>query len=233
MELGGNAPAHRAARRRPRRRGRGCAAREDAQRRLGLHGGEPLLRAQLASTTSSSRRMAAELGRALRVGPGLDRDNDLGALVSVAERDKVAALVDGAVADGATRGARRRAVRRRAPSTTPTLLDRGRSTARRSTTTEIFGPVTAVVALRRRRRGGPRWRTTPSLRPDGLRLRRGARGHRRRPPARGRAWSPSTAACVSDPAAPFGGVKQSGLGREGSSEGILEFLEEQYIALTA
>ena len=38
---------------------------------------------------------------------------------------------------------------------------------------------------------------------------------------------------VSDPAAPFGGVKQSGLGREGSSEGILEFLEEKYIALTA
>jgi succinate-semialdehyde dehydrogenase/glutarate-semialdehyde dehydrogenase len=33
--------------------------------------------------------------------------------------------------------------------------------------------------------------------------------------------------------APFGGVKQSGLGREGSSEGILEFLEEKYIALTA
>jgi len=35
---------------------------------------------------------------------------------------------------------------------------------------------------------------------------------------------------VSDPAAPFGGMKQSGLGREGSSEGILEFCETQYIA---
>ncbi len=35
---------------------------------------------------------------------------------------------------------------------------------------------------------------------------------------------------VSDPAAPFGGMKQSGLGREGSGEGIYEFCETQYIA---
>ena len=35
---------------------------------------------------------------------------------------------------------------------------------------------------------------------------------------------------MSDPAAPFGGMKQSGLGREGSSEGIYEFTETQYIA---
>jgi succinate-semialdehyde dehydrogenase/glutarate-semialdehyde dehydrogenase len=35
---------------------------------------------------------------------------------------------------------------------------------------------------------------------------------------------------MSDPAAPFGGMKQSGLGREGSSEGIYEFCETQYIA---
>lgn len=35
---------------------------------------------------------------------------------------------------------------------------------------------------------------------------------------------------VSDPAAPFGGMKQSGLGREGSTDGIYEFCETQYIA---
>jgi succinate-semialdehyde dehydrogenase/glutarate-semialdehyde dehydrogenase len=35
---------------------------------------------------------------------------------------------------------------------------------------------------------------------------------------------------VSDPAAPFGGMKQSGLGREGATDGIYEFCETQYIA---
>lgn len=35
---------------------------------------------------------------------------------------------------------------------------------------------------------------------------------------------------ISDPAAPFGGVKQSGVGREGAHEGMLEFMETKYIA---
>ena len=36
---------------------------------------------------------------------------------------------------------------------------------------------------------------------------------------------------VSDPAAPFGGVKQSGLGREGSHEGMMEYMEKKYIGV--
>ena len=36
---------------------------------------------------------------------------------------------------------------------------------------------------------------------------------------------------VSDPAAPFGGVKQSGIGREGAQEGMKEFLETQYVSV--
>ncbi len=38
---------------------------------------------------------------------------------------------------------------------------------------------------------------------------------------------------ISDPAAPFGGVKSSGLGSEGGSEGIEEYLTTKYIALTS
>ncbi|MFL0287141.1 NAD-dependent succinate-semialdehyde dehydrogenase [Mycobacterium sp. SMC-21] len=37
---------------------------------------------------------------------------------------------------------------------------------------------------------------------------------------------------ISDPAAPFGGVKSSGFGREGGTEGIEEYLDTKYIALT-
>ena len=36
---------------------------------------------------------------------------------------------------------------------------------------------------------------------------------------------------ISDPAAPFGGVKESGFGREGGFEGIEEYLETKYVAL--
>ena len=36
---------------------------------------------------------------------------------------------------------------------------------------------------------------------------------------------------VSDPAAPFGGVKESGIGREGGREGMLAFMEQKYIAV--
>ena len=36
---------------------------------------------------------------------------------------------------------------------------------------------------------------------------------------------------ASDPSAPFGGVKESGLGREGSHEGLAEYLETTYVRL--
>lgn len=172
-------------------------------------------------------RMAQEL-RSLRVGPGLDHANQLGALVSVKERDKVAALVDSAVRDGATvvQGGRSSATGAFYDATLVTGVRHGSDI----TENEIFGPVTAVVrfdeiddAVRMANDtifglmayvfGEEREAVAVAARLEAgmIAINRGV---------------------VSDPAAPFGGVKQSGLGREGSSEGILEFLEEKYIALT-
>ena len=39
------------------------------------------------------------------------------------------------------------------------------------------------------------------------------------------------AGVVSNPAAPFGGVKLSGIGREGGAEGIEEYLETKYVGI--
>jgi len=43
---------------------------------------------------------------------------------------------------------------------------------------------------------------------------------------------PQTAASSPIPAAPFGGTKQSGIGREGAHEGMMEFMETQYVSVT-
>ncbi|HWK30094.1 MAG TPA: aldehyde dehydrogenase family protein [Solirubrobacter sp.] len=173
-------------------------------------------------------RMDAALS-GFATGPGLVRDHTLGALVSVAERDKVAALVDAAVADGATlvRGG---TVSPRGAFYDATLLT-GVEHGSAITTTEIFGPVTAVIRF--------------DDVDDAVRMANDTEhglmayvfGEERAALAvAGRLEAGMVAVnrgVVSDPAAPFGGVKQSGLGREGASEGILEFLETKYIAVPA
>ena len=173
-------------------------------------------------------RFAARLA-AVRTGPGLDRENELGALVSTTERDKVAGLVDRAVAEGA------RVVTGGGASAegafyAPTLLADVRHGSEINRT-EIFGPVAAIVryddvdeAVRMAND------TIFGLMAYVFGEERGAVAVARRLES---GMVAVNRGVVSDPAAPFGGMKQSGLGREGASEGILEFLEEQYIALTA
>jgi len=173
-------------------------------------------------------RMDAALA-AISAGPGLDRANDLGALVSVGERDKVAALVTKAVAEGATlrRGGHASADGAFYDATLLTGVEHGSTI----TTTEIFGPVTAVV------RFSDVEEAVRMANDTVYGLMAYVFGEEREAVAVARRLEAGMVAVnrgvVSDPAAPFGGVKQSGLGREGGSEGILEFLEEKYIALTA
>lgn len=173
-------------------------------------------------------RMVTALSQ-IRVGPGLDRNNQLGALVSVAERDKVANLVDSAVADGAT------VVCGGTSSTTgafyaATLLA-GVKHGSPINAREIFGPVTAVVRYDD---------VDEAIRMSNdtiYGLMAYVFGEEREALLVARQLEAGMIAInrgvVSDPAAPFGGVKQSGLGREGGSDGIPEFLEEKYVALTA
>ncbi len=175
-------------------------------------------------------RRLAEAMRALRMGPGLEDGVQLGPLVNAAGRDKVAELVDGAVRDGA-----RLAVGGRVPGGPgyfypPTVLvdvPAGAAILRE----EIFGPVAPLVVFDTEPEavalandtdyGLVAYVYTGDLQ-RGLRfseaLEFGMVGLNR--------------PIVSDPAAPFGGVKQSGLGREGGHEGLLEFLESKYIAVT-
>jgi len=174
-------------------------------------------------------KLAAKLA-AMKTGSGLDRGNDLGALVSIKERDKVAALVDTALSEGATARLGGASVPGGGAFYPPTLLV---DVAHGSTInqTEIFGPVAAVVkfddvddAVRMANdtiygliayvfgEEGEALKVAQRIDAGMIGVNRGA---------------------LSDPAAPFGGMKQSGLGREGSSDGILEFLEEKYIALSA
>lgn len=171
-------------------------------------------------------RMASEL-RAVRTGPGLDRENTLGALVSLAERDKVAALVDTAIAEGARLVTGGETIPGGA-FYSPTLLD-GVSHGDTITRNEIFGPVTAIVGYDdvddavRMANDTEFGLVGYVFGPEEAALRLALRMHV--------GMVAVNRGVLSDPAAPFGGSKQSGLGREGSSVGILEYLEEKYIAI--
>ncbi|WP_225754568.1 NAD-dependent succinate-semialdehyde dehydrogenase [Actinotalea sp. Marseille-Q4924] len=174
-----------------------------------------------------TRRLAEQMG-ALTVGPGLE-DVAVGPLVNQSSLDKVAELVEDAVAQGAhvaTGGSR---PDREGYFYAPTVLS-GVAPDSRILSEEIFGPVAPVVVFdtdeeavelaNRTEYGLVSYVFTRDL-ARGLRmseaLESGMVGLNR--------------GVVSDPAAPFGGVKQSGLGREGGHEGMLEYTESKYVAV--
>jgi succinate-semialdehyde dehydrogenase/glutarate-semialdehyde dehydrogenase len=166
----------------------------------------------------------------LAVGPGLEEGTDLGPLVNADTRDKVASLVQSAADDGGQVVTGGRAPQRRGYFYQPTVIDHVPSQAG-ILRQEIFGPVApivrfstteeAIAAANDTEYGLVSYLYTADL-SRALRvaeaLETGMVGINR--------------GLVSDPAAPFGGVKQSGLGREGGHDGLLEFTETKYIAVT-
>jgi succinate-semialdehyde dehydrogenase / glutarate-semialdehyde dehydrogenase len=165
---------------------------------------------------------------ALRVGPASDSDAQIGPMISERALAGVSALVDGAVAEGA-RISHRAAAPEDGWFYPPTVLADVPSDAA-ILREEIFGPVAPIVTWEDetellRQVNDTEFglaayvyagRLQDALR-LGERIEAGMVGINR--------------GIVSDPAAPFGGVKQSGIGREGAREGIREYCETQYFSV--
>jgi succinate-semialdehyde dehydrogenase/glutarate-semialdehyde dehydrogenase len=175
-----------------------------------------------------AERLADRLG-AMKVGRGTEDGVEVGPLIDSTQRDKVAELVDDAVANGA-----RALVGGHARDGTgyffdPTVLTDVPDQAR-LLKEEIFGPVApvkgftnedeAVAAANNTEFGLVAYVYTSNVKRAirvAERLETGMVGLNQ--------------GMVSNAAAPFGGIKQSGFGREGGVEGIDEYLETKYVAV--
>jgi succinate-semialdehyde dehydrogenase/glutarate-semialdehyde dehydrogenase len=178
-------------------------------------------------------RRLAEKMTAMRMGPGLDEGVQLGPLVNTDAVEKVDELVQGAVEAGAEAvvGGRRPSDEKYATGFyyEPTVLV-GVRPGSKILEEEIFGPVAPIVAFDEEDEavrlanateyGLVSYVYTGDL-ARGLRVSEGLEA----------GMVGLNRGLVSDPAAPFGGTKQSGIGREGGHDGMLEFLESKYIAV--
>ncbi|WP_129784053.1 NAD-dependent succinate-semialdehyde dehydrogenase [Promicromonospora panici] len=173
-------------------------------------------------------RLAERMG-ALTVGDGTHDGVDVGPLIDAASREKVRTLVEDAVDRGASVLVGGGRPDRPGFFVEPTVLA-GIDPLSALASTEIFGPVAAIQTFTSlddaiRRANDTEWGLVGYVATQDLdnalnvaeRLEVGMVG--------------INSGIVSTPSAPFGGVKQSGLGREGGRVGIDEFLETKYISI--
>ncbi|HUQ00426.1 MAG TPA: NAD-dependent succinate-semialdehyde dehydrogenase [Aeromicrobium sp.] len=173
----------------------------------------------------------AERMAGLRLGRGVDDGVDVGPLVEEAQREKVAELVDDAVAGGArvvTGGSA-------APGPgwfyEPTVLADVPAQARLRRE-EIFGPVAPIVTFSDDDEAIELANATEYGLVAYVFTQDFARATRVFE-ALESGMVGLNQGIVSNPAAPFGGVKSSGFGREGGFEGIEEYLETKYVGFPA
>ncbi|MFV2088360.1 NAD-dependent succinate-semialdehyde dehydrogenase [Micromonospora sp. LOL_021] len=173
----------------------------------------------------------ARLGTALhrwRMGSGLDPKVRLGPLINAAAREKVGELVDATVGAGGrvhTGGRPSAGDGFFYPATVLTDVPGEAAVL----TEEIFGPVAPVVAFDTEQEAVTMANATEYGLVSYLYTRDMGRGLRVAEQLES-GMVGLNQGLVSEPAAPFGGVKQSGLGREGGQAGIAEFVEPKYVA---
>jgi succinate-semialdehyde dehydrogenase/glutarate-semialdehyde dehydrogenase len=167
---------------------------------------------------------------ALRVGPGTSPDTQVGPLVNEDTVAKVDDLVRGAVDAGAsavTGGSRPSGPGYYYPPTVLTGVRPDSAILRE----EIFGPVAPIVTFTSEEEAVRLANDTEYGLVAYVYTRDLARGLRVSEAIEA-GMVGLNRGLVSDPAAPFGGVKQSGVGREGGHEGMLDYLESKYIAVS-
>jgi len=172
----------------------------------------------------------AERMAALRVGPGTEESTEVGPLVNDEAVEKVEALVQDAVTAGATVVTGGSRPQREGCYYEPTVLT-GVHPGSAILREEIFGPVAPIVSFTTEDEAVALANDTEY----GLvayvytgDLARGLRVSERIDSG----MVGLNRGLVSDPAAPFGGTKQSGIGREGGHEGVLDYTESLYLALS-
>src|SRR5712672_2563656 len=168
--------------------------------------------------------------RSLKMGNGLDDSVAVGPLVNAEGRDKVKELVADAVQKGAkvlTGGTAPEGKGYFYPATVLDNVPDGASLL----SAEIFGPVAAIQTFRSEDEAVKRANDTEYGLVAYLYTKDLSRGIRVSEKL-DFGMIGLNRGLVSDPAAPFGGTKQSGLGREGAHEGLMEFLETQYVSMT-
>jgi succinate-semialdehyde dehydrogenase/glutarate-semialdehyde dehydrogenase len=175
-----------------------------------------------------AKKLTAKMG-GLKMGNGLDDGVALGPLVNADGRDKVVELVEDAVKKGAkvlVGGKRPDGPGYFYPATVLDNVPDNAAMLRE----EIFGPVASLQTFTSedeaiRKANDTEYGLVAYLYTGDL--------------SRGMRVSEKldfgmiglNRGLVSDPAAPFGGTKQSGLGREGAHEGMMEFMETQYVSV--
>jgi succinate-semialdehyde dehydrogenase/glutarate-semialdehyde dehydrogenase len=165
---------------------------------------------------------------ALAIGPGVASDTECGPMITAAAVGKIERLVQDALNKGATLLCGGTRPDRTGFYYPPTVLS-GVTDDAAMIREEIFGPVAALCRFESEDEAISRANDTEYGLSAYIFTRDIARGLR----VARRLESGMIAlnrGLVSDPAAPFGGVKQSGLGREGGPDGVYEFLETKYIA---
>ncbi len=172
-------------------------------------------------------RFAKAMG-AMKMGHGLEAGVQLGPLVNADTRDKVAELVGQARDQGAKLLCGGNAPQRRGYFYEPTVLA-GVAHDAHILGNEIFGPVAPIATFEGEDEAVKLANATEFGLVSYVHTSNLARGLR----VAERIESGMVGinrGVVSDPAAPFGGWKQSGIGREGAHDGLLEYLESKYIA---